>query len=59
MTERTVITSTFEIERAYPVAKARWFTGAGVDKYELDFRPAWREQGTNDWLTALGEELRR
>jgi len=52
MTDRSVLVSSFAIERTYPVGpdkvfaawadpltKARWFAGANAEQHELDFRP--------------------
>lgn len=52
MTDRSVLVSSFAIERAYPASpdkvfaawadpqtKARWFAGANAAQHELDFRP--------------------
>jgi uncharacterized protein YndB with AHSA1/START domain/DNA-binding transcriptional ArsR family regulator len=52
MTDRSVLVSSFAVERKYPVGpdqvfaawadprtKARWFAGANAEQHELDFRP--------------------
>ncbi|GAB3834828.1 hypothetical protein GCM10027610_031210 [Dactylosporangium cerinum] len=52
MTDRSVLVSSFSIERTYPAApdrvfaawadpraKARWFAGANAEHHQLDFRP--------------------
>lgn len=63
MADRSVITSTFTLEREYPVppaaafaawadptVKRDWFA-PGADHYELDFRPGGRELNRSETLT--------
>ena len=73
MTERSIVHSTFTLERAYPVPvsevfrawadpqiKVRWFAGNPAD-YELDFRPGGleRNRATHDGKKITWESLYR
>jgi hypothetical protein len=58
MTDHSVKHSTFTLERTYAASPGAVFA-AWSDRDFLDDQeqPEWREQGTGDWLDALGREV--